>query len=797
MFLRRLLLAVELKRTAGFLDKERRQHGDEKISGKRKSRRSWSGAERLSCVAAVLSILFFGGILFWNLSGLRDSQLDSHVAIVAQSHDVEWESVSSENQSDGQLQLNKQRILKKGTVELLFPTGVRAVVSAPATFKITGSNQIFLSQGILLAEVRTEEAKGFTVETPTSKNIDHGTVFGVVVNHGGESIMQVFQGEVSSYNTRSGVFNKAGQDNLLTVHDRIFHKHDGASSRRIQNFSENFCAIFGNPSLNFSSGVGAVDTSFPRKNNDSNSIPNSIAGHSNPGAANSKGSLMLSRIKDLVGVTSTPSPAKARKAKREMINLVAAEKLEDRVLLSAVTIQENDFERFSNVGTPFSAFPGENNFQFVSGFRHPTVSSAATTSTFDTPGNLYGNRTARFELRANDLTNTQGDEGFRSEMGPQMPGKGKLSMWDFDVFTYEFSTFVPSYNEWDRSADPEYTDVIAQWWPVPDNSIESAVGRTPTALSIKGNKFVFTISGDKPTNTDGTTDNANELTQFVHQHEVGYVSIQQWVQWKIEVKWSPDDELNGNPHPNQGFLKVYSKVQQSDNTFPASWTERLSYNGTTAYHDAKIPYFKFGLYRWRWSGNVANDGGAVSKRVIHFDNIKVTRDQNALHAAGDEVTNGNAAELQNQELSKAAREATRRWQLAGADVSGLRDLTISIGNLGGNLLGQATGSSVVIDSNAAGYGWYVDRNMRTDSEFQRYRKPAGMDLLTVVMHEFGHVLGYDHDDPNDGIATLMDHTLDVGERHSPDGFQSNENIVTDARKGWWKRFRRSARSVNA
>ena len=66
-----------------------------------------------------------------------------------------------------------------------------------------------------------------------------------------------------------------------------------------------------------------------------------------------------------------------------------------------------------------------------------------------------------------------------------------------------------------------------------------------------------------------------------------------------------------------------------------------------------------------------------------------------------------------------------------------------------------------------------------------------MDLLTVVMHEFGHVLGYDHDDPNDGIATLMDHTLDVGERHSPDGFQSNENVVTDARKGWWKRFRKS------
>ena len=42
-----------------------------------------------------------------------------------------------------------------------------------------------------------------------------------------------------------------------------------------------------------------------------------------------------------------------------------------------------------------------------------------------------------------------------------------------------------------------------------------------------------------------------------------------------------------------------------------------------------------------------------------------------------------------------------------------------------------------------------------------------MDLLTVVMHEFGHVLGYN--DINSGIysSSIMDSTLDAGERLLP------------------------------
>ena len=40
-----------------------------------------------------------------------------------------------------------------------------------------------------------------------------------------------------------------------------------------------------------------------------------------------------------------------------------------------------------------------------------------------------------------------------------------------------------------------------------------------------------------------------------------------------------------------------------------------------------------------------------------------------------------------------------------------------------------------------------------------------MDLLSVVMHELGHVLGFDHDDAE--IVPLMNGTLYAGEQYQP------------------------------
>jgi hypothetical protein len=50
-----------------------------------------------------------------------------------------------------------------------------------------------------------------------------------------------------------------------------------------------------------------------------------------------------------------------------------------------------------------------------------------------------------------------------------------------------------------------------------------------------------------------------------------------------------------------------------------------------------------------------------------------------------------------------------------------------------------------------------------------------MDLLTVVMHEMGHVLGFEDSDPNAGA--LMSGTLDAGTRRLSDSTPASPNLV--------------------
>jgi len=62
----------------------------------------------------------------------------------------------------------------------------------------------------------------------------------------------------------------------------------------------------------------------------------------------------------------------------------------------------------------------------------------------------------------------------------------------------------------------------------------------------------------------------------------------------------------------------------------------------------------------------------------------------------------------------------------------------------------------LIDTNAAGYGWFIDKTPAAHEEFSipaangewlaAASSPAfgKMDLLTVVTHELGHIIGFEH-----------------------------------------------------
>ena len=83
----------------------------------------------------------------------------------------------------------------------------------------------------------------------------------------------------------------------------------------------------------------------------------------------------------------------------------------------------------------------------------------------------------------------------------------------------------------------------------------------------------------------------------------------------------------------------------------------------------------------------------------------------------------------------------------------------------------------MLDSDAAGHGWFIDSTPTQDEEFVSFdstlrateSSPAAgrMDLLTVVMHELGHVLGLADTDGPAGDSDLMIGTLLTGMRRNP------------------------------
>ena len=125
------------------------------------------------------------------------------------------------------------------------------------------------------------------------------------------------------------------------------------------------------------------------------------------------------------------------------------------------------------------------------------------------------------------------------------------------------------------------------------------------------------------------------------------------------------------------------------------------------------------------------------------------------------------------ELASIVEEAIRRLALA-TNSSILADVSIEIVDLPNLLLGETVGNTIRIDRDAAGYGWFVDPTPADDLEFADVigqhvlaagnNSPAAhrVDLLTTVMHEMGHVLGYKHSDSFD----LMYSTLPLGARRS-------------------------------
>jgi probable HAF family extracellular repeat protein len=137
-------------------------------------------------------------------------------------------------------------------------------------------------------------------------------------------------------------------------------------------------------------------------------------------------------------------------------------------------------------------------------------------------------------------------------------------------------------------------------------------------------------------------------------------------------------------------------------------------------------------------------------------------------------TGDDAVSLSLDQVQPLLTEALSRLQANGADTSALYGIDIRIADLGGTTLGLASGNTIWLDDNAAGWGWFVDPTPGDDREFYLpgdQGEQDRMDLLTVLEHELGHLLGYDHEE-----GGVMGEALSTGTRES--AFEGTESDLS-------------------
>ncbi len=141
------------------------------------------------------------------------------------------------------------------------------------------------------------------------------------------------------------------------------------------------------------------------------------------------------------------------------------------------------------------------------------------------------------------------------------------------------------------------------------------------------------------------------------------------------------------------------------------------------------------------------------------------------------VTTDSTASLSHDALAPMVEHAIDVWSatpLSAGQRQMLEQVDVRIADLPGAMLGQAIGTTITLDIDAAGWGWFVDATPGKNTGFLAGQGSSSFaaclcgpadgkfDLLTAVFHELGHVLGEDH-----GEVGVMRESLTLSTRRLP------------------------------